>query len=253
LDADEVIRNRLTELTDYVRTHPDEPHTLSTLAKRAGMSRSTFVPAFRQRFGRSPMELLRTIRLDHAARLLRTTAIPVKNIGVSAGYKSRTSFSTAFQRAFGVSPADFRAAATSPERDDIHVVAQRLRELSGGSQHLAWEVDIATGAVWWSEGTFAALGYAPGKHAVSDVSRLYARIHAKDRERVVRGVLAAATGGGLTWEDTYRFKRFDGTFVRTQNACIILRNRGGAAIRLIGVMRLSEDADDVPHAAGSAR
>jgi AraC-like DNA-binding protein len=252
LDADEVIRNRLTALTDYVRAHPGEPHTLITLAKRAGMSRSTFVPAFRQHFGRSPMELLRTIRLDHAARLLRTTAIPVKNIGVSAGYKSRTSFSMAFQRAFGVSPADFRAAATRAERDDIHVVAQRLRELSGDAQHLAWEVDIATGAVWWSEGMFAALGYGPGKHPVSDVSRLYARIHVNDRERVVRGVLAAATGGDLTWQDAYRFKRFDGTFVRTENACVILRNRGGAAIRLIGVMRLSGNADDPLHAGASA-
>lgn len=241
MQDNDVDRSRLTAVLDAMRMRPADNHTLTTLSKRAGMSRSTFAHAFRACFARSPMELLRTIRLDHAAQLLRATVMPVKNIGASAGYNSRTSFSNAFQRAFGVSPADYRAAGQNPVRDDIHAVSQRLREPGTASQQLAWEVDLASGAVWWSEGTFAALGYADGKRPVSDVARLYQRIHPKDRERIVRGVQSAAMDRSLTWQDQFRFKRPDGTFVATRNGCIILRGRDGAAIKLVGVLHVDEE------------
>ena len=227
-----------------MRAHPADDHTVTSLAKRAGMSRSTFARAFRLCFGRSPMELLRTLRLDYAAQLLRGTAMPVKNVGATAGYGSRTSFSNAFQRAFGMAPADYRAAQQSPQRDDIHAVSQRIRALNGASPHLAWEVDLASGAVWWSDATFAALGYSDGKRPVSDVVRLYQRIHPTDRARIVRGVQSAALDRSLTWQDQFRFKRADGRFVRTANGCIILRNNAGAALKLIGVMRV--DGEDAP-------
>ncbi len=107
-------------------------------------------------------------------------------------------------------------------------------------------MDLASGAVWWSEGTFAALGYTGGKRPVSDVARLYQRIHPKDRERIVRGVQSAAMDRSLTWQDDFRFKRPDGKFVRTANGCIILRNRDGAAQKLIGVMRVDDETPGSP-------
>lgn len=210
------------------------------------MSRSTFAHAFRQCFGRSPMELLRTIRLDHAALLLRSSELPVKNVGASAGYSSRTSFSNAFQRAFSMSPGDYRAAQQSPARDDIHLVSERLRQPGGSAQHVAWEVDLASGAVWWSDGTFAALGYSKRKHPVSDVARLYQRIHPQDRERIVRGIQSAATDRSLTWQGEFSFRRPDGRFVKTQNGCVILRNREGAAVKLIGVLRVDDEMPGSP-------
>lgn len=237
---DDIDRGRLAAVLDAMRAHPADNHTLTALAKRAGMSRSTFAHEFRRRFGRSPMELLRTIRLDHAAQLLRATAMPVKNVGADAGYNSRTSFSNAFQRAFGMSPAEYRAAQQSPARDDIHAISQRMRQPGAASQHLAWEVDLASGAVWWSEATFAALGYTRAKRPVSDVARLYERIHPQDRERIVRGMQSAASDRSLTWQDQFSFKRPDGRFVRTANGCIILRNDQGAAVKLVGVMRIDE-------------
>jgi AraC family transcriptional regulator len=49
------------------------------------------------------------IRLAHAAKLLRETSQPIKQIATSVGYAHTNHFSTAFQRAYGISPARFRA------------------------------------------------------------------------------------------------------------------------------------------------
>jgi AraC-like DNA-binding protein len=168
---------RLVAAVDLMRTRPAETHTVSRLAKVVGMSRSNFAEAFRVSLGRSPMEFLRALRLDHAADLLRTSDLPIKLVGARAGYGSRTSFAHAFRRAFGLSPMDFRAARTENRPTDIHAVSARLRTQRGAAQDLSWEVDLATGAVWWSEGTFAALGYDTRRRLVSDVAHFYQRIH----------------------------------------------------------------------------
>jgi PAS domain-containing protein len=184
------------------------------------------------------MEFLRATRMDHAAHLLRTSSLPVKLVGASAGYGSRTSFAHAFRRAFGASPVDFRASQTTVLPTDIHAVSQRLRAQRGPTQDLAWEVDLASGAVWWSEGTFSALGYETRRRLVSDVARFYERIHPADRAAVVESVGAACNSERLTWDAEFRFERADGSFVRIANGCVILRDREGAALRLIGVMRV---------------
>ncbi len=226
---------------DAMRRKPAEAHTVSRLAKLVGMSRSNFAETFRCCFGRSPMEFLRATRMDHAAHLLRTSSLPVKLIGASVGYGSRTSFAHAFRRAFDQSPVDFRGALTTALPTDIHAVSERLRAQRGASQHLAWDVDLASGAVWWSEGTFSALGYETRRRLVSDVARFYERIHPDDRAAVVESVGVACSSERLTWDAEFRFQKADGTYARIANGCVILRSREGSALRLIGVMRVLGD------------
>lgn len=228
---------------NLMRSRPSQPHTVASLAKYVGMSRSNFAEAFRLGYGRTPMEFLRTTRLDHAANLLSGSSLAIKLVGASAGYHSRTSFALAFRRAFGMSPAGYRASRATRSPIDIHAVSARLRALQGVSQDLAWEVDLVSGAVWWSEGTFAALGYDTPRQLVSDVARFYERVHPADRAAVVESAGAACSDGRMIWEAEFRFRKADGSFARIANGCVILRNRDGAASRLIGVMRVNDEAD----------
>ena len=73
------------------------------------MSRSAFSEHFSQTFGRTAMELLRQIRLDRAAQLLRTSELPVQTVAERVGFASRSSFSRAFRSHFDIDPAGFRA------------------------------------------------------------------------------------------------------------------------------------------------
>ena len=86
----------------------DAAHSLNTLATTAGMSRSTFSSHFTQAFGRSPMVLLREMRMHRAAALLADTTLPIDTLARSVGYGSRSQFSNAFRKFHGESPMSFR-------------------------------------------------------------------------------------------------------------------------------------------------
>lgn len=102
---------RLARALDVMLEAPEQPHTLESVARAAGMSRSAFSERFGQAFGRSAMELLREVRLERGAELLRTTELGVQAVAQRVGFSSRSHFSRAFRGRFGVDPAGFRAAA----------------------------------------------------------------------------------------------------------------------------------------------
>lgn len=92
---------------------PEEPHCVSSLARLAGMSRSSFTRYFTATYGTSPGNYLQSVRLDQAARLLRRSTMPVKSIAAAVGFASRSHFSQTFRVRFGLDPTAFRHANAS--------------------------------------------------------------------------------------------------------------------------------------------
>ena len=86
-----------------------DPLSLEQLASIAGMSRSAFASRFAKAFGRTPMDLLRSARLDRARELLATSDLPVEQVGSRVGFSSRSNFSRAFRAAYRTDPSTFRA------------------------------------------------------------------------------------------------------------------------------------------------
>ena len=101
---------QLARAVEQMIDDPGRRYTLELLAETAGMSRSAFAQRFRDAFGRSPMDFLKELRLQHAAHLLRTTRRPVKSIAELVGFDSRSHFSQSFSDYFGLAPAGFRDA-----------------------------------------------------------------------------------------------------------------------------------------------
>jgi len=99
---------RLARVVQTVLDHPQQHHTLESLADVAHMSRSTFARHFERNFGRTPMDYLRDTRLRRGAQLLRTGTLSVEGIADRVGFASRSHFSHAFQQQFGCSPSEFR-------------------------------------------------------------------------------------------------------------------------------------------------
>jgi len=103
---------RLGRAVAEMQERPEQPLTLPRLAEVAGMSRSVFAARFTDAVGQSPIEFLKTLRLERAAHLLAHTDMPVKSVAARAGYASRSSFTRAFLARHGLGPARFRAAMT---------------------------------------------------------------------------------------------------------------------------------------------
>jgi AraC-like DNA-binding protein len=102
---------RLANAVARILEEPDAPHTLESLARAAGMSRSAFSARFSEVFRTSPIDFLRETRLRKAARLLVSTDLTVEAVAAKVGFSSRSHFSRAFRTFAGIDPARFRADA----------------------------------------------------------------------------------------------------------------------------------------------
>ena len=95
--------------------HPGARHSVHSLARTAFLSRSAFVARFTRVVGRSPMSILRDLRMRQAADQLRSTTTTVDEIARDAGYASRSSFVRAFREAHGCDPTSYRRLHTRSE------------------------------------------------------------------------------------------------------------------------------------------
>ena len=87
---------------------PGGEHTVQSLADASGVSRSVFAKRFAEAYGSGPMELLRELRMQRAASLLRVSELPVKRIAEMVGFSSRSAFTRQFETKTGMSPRDYR-------------------------------------------------------------------------------------------------------------------------------------------------
>lgn len=92
----------------HMAAHPAAPHSVSSLAHTACLSRSSFMARFTKVLGMPPMTVLRGLRMRQAASML-STELSVDQIARSVGYSSRSSFLRAFYNAYGNHPSDYRA------------------------------------------------------------------------------------------------------------------------------------------------
>jgi AraC-like DNA-binding protein len=100
----------LLRAKDLIDARYRESLDVPTLARAARLSPAHFSREFRRAFGETPHQYLLTRRLERAAALLRNTDRSVSDICFAVGLRSVGSFTTSFGRAFGTSPAAYRAA-----------------------------------------------------------------------------------------------------------------------------------------------
>ncbi|WP_198086978.1 AraC family transcriptional regulator [Variovorax sp. E3] len=92
--------------------HPGKAWTVASLADRCHLSRATFAREFTRRVGTGPLELLTTLRMELASRLLAQGGQDTASVGEAVGYRSEAAFNRAFTRHAGVTPGRFRRAAS---------------------------------------------------------------------------------------------------------------------------------------------
>jgi AraC-like DNA-binding protein len=97
---------RLAAAITRMHESPDRSWTVALLAREAALSRTTFFERFSSALGVTPMEYLLAWRMALAKDLLRQSG-SVAEVADRVGYSSTSSFTAAFTRHVGVSPARF--------------------------------------------------------------------------------------------------------------------------------------------------
>ncbi|MBT5902467.1 MAG: helix-turn-helix transcriptional regulator [Opitutaceae bacterium] len=108
--------HRALRVRRYVTDNLDNTLPLADIAMSVGLSVNQLERVFRRRWGESPRALQRRLRLERAARQLRSTRRGILQIALDARYESHEAFGRAFAKYFGCAPSVYRRAGTHSAR-----------------------------------------------------------------------------------------------------------------------------------------
>lgn len=105
----------LHTIYDLLKSNLDKPEfNINELAEVLNMSRSLVYKKVKMLTGLSPVEYIRSLRMQEAAKLLRTQQYKIFEVVYMVGFSDLKYFRKCFAKEFGVSPSDYIRQAEVP-------------------------------------------------------------------------------------------------------------------------------------------
>lgn len=99
---------RIAEAISHLESNPAQTVSLAALASLARMSKRTFIRAFREATGVTPIAYGIQVRVNRAAGLLRSGDEPITEIAFRTGFTDSNYFTRQFRKLVGLSPRQYR-------------------------------------------------------------------------------------------------------------------------------------------------
>ncbi|MFA7345030.1 MAG: AraC family transcriptional regulator [Terrimicrobiaceae bacterium] len=104
---------RIEGLRQFLDAHYAGPHTLETLAKRVGLSRTALCRAFKAYTGKRVFDYLIERRIQAAMIRLRAGDEKVLGIALESGFNDLAYFNRKFKQIVGVAPSRYRGSCSA--------------------------------------------------------------------------------------------------------------------------------------------
>lgn len=107
------VGNEIARTIDYLTIHLKEPVTIDDMASQVGMSRAVFHRRFKEATTMSPIQFVKSMRLNNAAMKI-AGGMTISEAAWDVGYASSSQFSREFKRMYGQSPRQWSQEAQIP-------------------------------------------------------------------------------------------------------------------------------------------
>ncbi len=108
--------DKIKAAAEFVKTYYDQPIKIGDIAYEVNLSAGRLCHLFKEQMGVTLIGHLNNIRIEQAMKLLVTTDKKCCNLYYEVGFNSQAYFARRFKEIAGMSPAQFRAAKSSPKR-----------------------------------------------------------------------------------------------------------------------------------------
>jgi AraC family transcriptional regulator len=100
---------KLHFIQDFILSYQDGSPNLADVANECGFSVAHLRRIFKNTVGKTLYEFIEEIRMERAQQLLREPTLQLKAIAYRLGYAQPSAFASAFKKAVGESPSDYRS------------------------------------------------------------------------------------------------------------------------------------------------
>ena len=105
----------IQDILRYIYAHYEENLTLSALASHFYFS-SVYMSYYIKRYtGHTFLEVLTSVRMYHAAKLLKDTKLKNREIGMRVGIPDERYFGQVFKKTYGITPYEYRKSTAEPK------------------------------------------------------------------------------------------------------------------------------------------
>ena len=119
----------IQDILQYIYGHYEENLTLSILARQFYFS-TVYMSCYIKRYtGHTFLEILTSVRMYHAARLLKETKLKNREIGMRIGIPDERYFGQVFKKIYGITPYEYRKSHMEPRES----LEDFVRKLTGES------------------------------------------------------------------------------------------------------------------------
>jgi transcriptional regulator GlxA family with amidase domain len=113
------VDQRVQEVVVLIRNNLHRNLSLETLASSVNLSRWYLSHLFKDEMRMSPVQYIKSVRLQEAKQLLETTSLSVKEVMAKVGIMDKSHFERDFKKAFGLTPARYKAQSSNARQQQL--------------------------------------------------------------------------------------------------------------------------------------
>jgi signal transduction histidine kinase/ligand-binding sensor domain-containing protein/DNA-binding response OmpR family regulator len=110
----------LKNALDFIEQNITKPNfSVEELARHLALSRVSLYRKLLNLTGKTPVDCIRTIRLQRAVQLLEKSKLSIANVAYEVGFNNAAYFAKVFKEEFGMLPSEYIAELKNKEHEDI--------------------------------------------------------------------------------------------------------------------------------------